>query len=173
MIEEQAQVTKAEGDFVEILTEKRSACGSCSAKAGCGTSLLSTWFPQRRLTLRLRNDVGAKCGDSVIVGLDEGLLQRSSLLLYALPLAGFLSGAVAGEYGFQFVGLHSELGAVLMGLLGLSATLVLVRNQSVGQKTGGNRGVRLLRVTRRSTTIAFGDIPMPRGNQPEGFRTYK
>jgi sigma-E factor negative regulatory protein RseC len=173
VIEEQARVVQAEGDFVEIVTEKRSACGSCSARAGCGTSLLSTWFPQRRLSFRLRNDVAAERGDLVVVGLDEGQLQRGAMLLYALPLAGLLIGAVAGEHGFPIVGLPSELGAVLVGLLGLSAALILVRHLSAGQKLGGDRGVRLLRIARPSSIFAAGEIAMPRRNQTEGFRTYE
>jgi sigma-E factor negative regulatory protein RseC len=173
VIEEQARIVKVDGDFVELETDKRSACGSCSARAGCGTSLLSNWFPQRRLTFRLRNGVGAKPGDSVVVGLDESLLQRSSMMLYALPLAGLLIGAVGGEYGFRFVDLSPELGAVLMGLLGLSAALMLVRHLSAGQKWCGDQGVELLRVTQRSSTVLPSDIAIAGRNQTEGFRTYR
>jgi len=173
MIEEQGRVVRLDGDFAEIVTEKRSACGSCSAKGGCGTSLLSTWFPQRHLSFRLKNEVDARPGDPVIVGLDEALLQRSSMLLYAFPLAGLLLGAIAGEHGFEFLALPSELGAVLVGLLGLIAALFLVRLLTNGKGAVGDPGVRLLRVARQSPSLAPGDISMPGTQQTQGFRTYE
>lgn len=173
MIEEQAHVTRIDGDIAEILIEKQSACGSCSAKSGCGTSLLSNWFPRRLLTLRLKNTVDAKCGDTVVLGLNEAALQRGSLLLYALPLAGLLIGSIGGERAFGFLGLPAELGAVLFGLLGVTITLIFVRQHSRSANQGGDGGVRLLRVVRRSESFVLGNIAMPGTNQPEGFGTNK
>jgi len=170
MIEEQARVVRVRGEMAEIDTERRAACSSCAAKGGCGTSLLATWFPQRRLTFELRNDIGAKVGDSVVVGLDEGLLQRGSLLLYALPLAGLLLGALLGERLFLGLGLAMELGAVLVGLLGLTGALLFVRRTTQHPQRGAQQGVRLLRVARRSTGIGPGVIDMPTAQQPQGFR---
>ena len=51
---------RVDGNIAEIVVEKQSACGSCSANSGCGTSFLSTWFPRRQLTLCLPNIVD--CG---------------------------------------------------------------------------------------------------------------
>ena len=112
VIEEQGSVISGDGDFVVVSVERQSACGSCSAKAGCGTSLLADWFPRRRLTLRLPNTVGAKPGEAVVLGLDEARFQTASLLLYALPLAGLLLGAIAGESLVGVVGGPPELGGV-------------------------------------------------------------
>ena len=170
MIEEQAQVTQLRGDMAEVVTLRRSACGGCEARAGCGTSLLAAWLPQRRLTFELPNLIGAEAGDTVIVGLDERLLQRGSLLLYALPLGGLLSGALLGELLFLHLGLPSELGAVLTGLLGLTAALLMVRRlTSSGMRHGGN-GVRLLRVARRSISVAPEDLRLATAQQQQGLR---
>ena len=170
MIEERARVVRVDGGLAEIVTQQQSSCGSCAAKAGCGTSLLATWLPQRRLSFRLTNDIGASPGDLVVVGLDETLLQRNSLLLYALPLAGLLLGAIAGERGFLAVGLPAELGAVLAGLLGVSAALLLVRRLTASNLPGGQSGLRLLRVVDGSRSFAPGDIAVPDAHQPREFR---
>ena len=158
MIEEQARVVRLDGDLAEILIQKQSACGSCNAKSGCGTSLLANWFPQRRLTLRLNNHIRAQAGDMVVLGLDEATLQRSSLLLYALPLAGLLLAAISGERVFGFLGLPKELGAVLSGLLGLIAALLYVRGKSRSIIRRGDGGVRLLRLAREAASFAPASI---------------
>lgn len=142
MIEEQARVVEVEGDLAEIVAGQHAACGSCSASAGCGTSLLAQWLAPRRANLRLRNDIGARPGDTVTLGIDEGQLRRSALRLYLLPLTGLILGAVLGERLFATVTWPPELGAVGLGLLGLIGALRLV-----GRRAGRVEGaVRMLRV---------------------------
>ena len=41
MIEEQAQVVEIIGNQIILQGQTQSACGSCSASKGCGTSVLS------------------------------------------------------------------------------------------------------------------------------------
>lgn len=162
MIEQEATVVRIDGDTAEVTTRRQSSCGSCSAKGGCGTSLIEAWFPQRVSRFRLKNDIGAHVGDTVVVGLDESKLRRGSLLLYALPLAGLILGAVLGEYLAQRSGHPSELGAVVFGLLGLSAALLQVRRVTSGLASQGDNGLRLVRVLRRSIGISPGDIARPK-----------
>jgi sigma-E factor negative regulatory protein RseC len=154
VIEESARVARVDGDTVEVVTERRSACGSCAAQKGCGTSLLAAWFPQRQLRFRVFNAVGARVGDQVVVGLDEAYLQRGALLLYAVPLAGLLLGAVAGEFAFGALGLHPEPGAIGGGLLGLSGALGLVRRTRL--ESAGEHAVRLLRLAQPSIPVTSG-----------------
>ncbi|MCP5306507.1 MAG: SoxR reducing system RseC family protein [Chromatiaceae bacterium] len=158
MIEEQAQVVGVDGAYAEIATERRSACGTCAAQSGCGTSVLAAWFPQRRLTFRVRNGIDAKVGDRVIVGLDEGALQRGALWLYLVPLAGLLVGAIAGDRLFLHLSWSSELGAVAIGLLGLSVGLAISRRLTLADVATGRCGVQLLRIAGRSPTIPITKV---------------
>lgn len=162
MIEQQATVVRVDGDTAEVTTQRESSCGSCSAKSGCGTSLIDAWFPQRVSKFQLKNDIGAKPGDTVVVGLDEGKMRRGSLLLYALPLAGLILGAVLGEYLATRSGHSSELGAVLFGLLGLSGALIQVRRTTAGMTARSDNGLKLLRIQRSVFTINPGDIAKPK-----------
>lgn len=167
MIEEQARVVDVRGDVATVTTVRHSACGSCDAKRGCGTSLLSNWFPQRRLTFVVNNAIGARPGDTVVVGLDEGRLQRASLMLYGLPLLGLLVGAVGGESIYRWMAWHPELGAVMGGLFGLTAALVLVRNATQHPSGNGGNDVRLLRVAGPTLTLPVTDLV---SEQPERIR---
>lgn len=163
MIEEQARVVEVVDRVAKIVTERRSACGSCAAKQGCGTSLLAAWMPQRQLTFHIANDIDARVGDLVVVGLDERLLQRGSLLLYAVPLAGLLTGAIAGERLLAQFGWSSELGAVLLGLLGLTVSLGLVRRFAAGCVIAGQGGIRLLRVAGQPLSLKPDDRTLSNG----------
>ena len=168
MIEELAKVIDIDGEFAVVVAERQSACGGCTARAGCGTTWLAALLPRRRHCLSIRNDIGAQTGDTVILGLEEKLLQRSSLLLYAVPLIGLLAGAMLGEGASTAFGISAELGSIVAGLMGLSAALMFVRRRTTGD--GGQQEVRLLRVEHRLTAIAPGDIRLPEVQVLPGLR---
>ncbi len=170
MIEEQARVIAVSDDLAEVVTTRHTACGSCAAKSGCGTSLLAAWFPQRQLTFRLQNRLDARVGDTVIVGLNEGMLQRSSLLLYGLPLIGLLAGAIVGEQLAVALLRPSELGGVLGGLSGLTAALWIVRRESERRVRSGKPAVRLLRVAKQAVSVPLPDARLPAVDVPNRIR---
>ena len=167
MIEQIATVVAVHDGDAEVVTTRQTACNSCSAKRGCGTSLLSTWFPQRQLRFRLRNPIGAAPGDTVVVGLDESTMQVASMSLYGLPVVGLLLGAVVGEILAPKLLLHPELGAILGGLCGLIGALALVRQASSNKAESGREEVRLLRVARQTVSFPLSRTAV---DQPEEFR---
>lgn len=144
MIEETAVVDSIDGDYAVVVTQRRSSCGSCNAKGACGTSLIGQFFPQRSAQLSLLNPVQARPGDKVVIGLNEGLLQQTSMMVYAVPLLLFLCGAILG----QWLG-GSELNSILGGLLGLSIGLIFVR-LFTGKKQLRYSEARILRVVTKS-----------------------
>lgn len=170
MIEEQARVIGVSGDVAEVATVRHSACGGCAAKQGCGTSLLAAWFPQRELTFRLQNPVDARVGDTVVIGLNEGALQRSSLLVYGLPLMGLLIGAIAGDQFFIALAWPSELGGIIGSLFGLTAALGFVRHGSERRARYGGNAVRLLRIARHAIGVTPPDTQAQTADQRNMFR---
>lgn len=146
MIEESARVLDVDEDVATVSIERRSACGSCSAHGGCGTALLAAWLPQRRLTFRLHNRVGARRGDTVVVGLDERHLQRYAMMLYATPLVGLLAGAVSGSWLAGMIGVDTELMSVIFGLSGLLVALRWIWHRTHWHGGRSQAGVRLVRV---------------------------
>jgi len=98
MLEAEGVIVKVgqEGVFVE--TSRASACGSCSSKEGCGTSTLSQLLGSKASTFKVLNPIGAALGERVVIGMEEAALLKSSLLVYLLPLAFLLAGAIFGGW---------------------------------------------------------------------------
>ncbi|MGB5776478.1 MAG: SoxR reducing system RseC family protein [Sedimenticolaceae bacterium] len=166
MIEERGRVLRAAGGWAQVAPDPDRSCGSCAAQGGCSTKWLTALFPKRELTFFVDNRIGARPGDAVVVGVDEQLLQRSSLLLYALPLAGLLAGGILGESVFSMLGAHPELGGILGGLTALSAALAFVRRRSAARAAGDRHGVRLLRIMQPPTAYPLGGLGMPPSQSP-------
>lgn len=127
MIEESGRVVAVDGAFAWIETRRKTACGSCSAKAGCGTSVLDKAFGQRMNRIRALNQVEARVGDEVIIGLSESALVRGSFAVYAIPLVGLFAGAGLAT---ALSGAEGEGLAILGGVLGLAAGFIAVRRFS-------------------------------------------
>ena len=133
MIEENAIVVATEGEFAWLETERKSTCGSCAARKGCGTGVLAKVVGRKMTRVVALNQAGARAGDMVIVGIDERSLVRGSLAVYAVPLLALFAGALMGEYWLGFwVG---EAGAMLGGLAGLLAGLAWLRRFSWRSRT--------------------------------------
>lgn len=95
MIESPAKVMRTDGDVAYVEVRNSSGCGSCGVGKECPTILLSQVFGGAKREFRVRNDVGAKAGESVVVGLEEGALLKGSLTMYLLPLLLLFIGAVS------------------------------------------------------------------------------
>jgi len=126
MIEQTGKVVLVKDGFAWVESERTSTCQSCSAKKGCGTSLLDNVFGQKRLAIKTLNSRNSMVGDHVVIGIHESTLIKSSLLMYLMPLLMMFVFAFFAEYVFNV----SELLTVLSGLIGLIAGFFWVRNYS-------------------------------------------
>ena len=93
MIEERAVVIGIEQDIASLEVVRRSACGLCDQTRGCGISL----FGHRNNVFKAQNSIHAKAGDDVIVAIEEHAVLGSALLVYGIPLAALLLGAILGN----------------------------------------------------------------------------
>ncbi|MGE0080624.1 MAG: SoxR reducing system RseC family protein [Thiohalomonadaceae bacterium] len=118
MIEETVQVYAAEGEtaWVEVI-QRKTSCGQCVARSGCGTSALSKVLGQRRLRMAALNPIGARPGDRVIIGLRDDALVRGSVAVYLVPLLAMLAAALIGDA----LAPGQDLAVALAGLMGLAA----------------------------------------------------
>ena len=108
MIEEQAVVIKASKERVTL--EVR----------GCGNSIWGKIFSHQSGHIETRNDLNAKLGDVVILGIDETLMLKSSLMLYGVPLLSmFLCMVIANSFAKEMVELYTLIGAVTGLFLGV------------------------------------------------------
>ncbi len=130
MIEETATVVDIEEGFAWVQTQRRSACDACSANSACGSGVLSRVLGRREHAVRALNEVGARAGEAVIIGLEEQAFVRGSLAVYGVPLLSLLGGGLLGESLAPSLMLTSEGLSIAGGLLGLFAGLWWVRRFS-------------------------------------------
>ncbi|VAW91194.1 hypothetical protein MNBD_GAMMA23-309 [hydrothermal vent metagenome] len=119
MIEQAAKVLRSENDKIFVEVNSQSSCGSCSAKAGCGKSLLDNVFKTKPLNISVDNTLGAKVNDDVIVGLNESALLQVSFYLYLLPLLSMLFASIMAVYLMPAP--YSEISSIAAAVIGLFA----------------------------------------------------
>ncbi len=94
--EAEGRVVRLEGEGAVIEAEARAGCGRCDEARGCAAGTLGKLFCRSPRQFRVRNDVGARPGERVVVAVGEGALWRSALAAYGLPLLLILVGAAVG-----------------------------------------------------------------------------
>lgn len=107
MTESEAVVTRLEGDFVWV--NLNSDCSSCAGSGGCGLGDGKGKRPQR-----IRNTIGARVGDHLILSVPDGAVMRAVLYCYLLPLILVLLAAGGG------MALGGEFGSIIGAIAGLS-----------------------------------------------------
>lgn len=126
MIEEQGRVMAIEHGAVWIEVLGKTACSGCTASVGCGQGLLEGLGAGRQCKrIRALSVMPLKVGDSVVVGIREDFLLRSTLAVYLLPLLGlFISAIVAQWFGF------GEPLVIFAAFLGFASVWAVVRSAS-------------------------------------------
>ena len=128
MIEETVLVTKIDSGIAWIKLQRQSGCGSCGAKGGCGTQLLSGFFAKRQKELPINNTLDVKVGEQVIVGVDENALVRSALSIYLFPLLSAFLSAVFASFVFSGMAEQSrELFSIIFAAAGFVVSIVVVK----------------------------------------------
>jgi len=151
MIEERALVLKLELLALEAQTENQSiatleivrktACGLCGQTRGCGNSLWGKLFSHKSTSFKAENSINATVGDSVIVGIDESALMKSALILYVIPLATMLFGAILVASITS-----SETAPILGAGVGLLLGFVWVKAHTTGQTYYQKHQPKILRL---------------------------
>lgn len=127
MVEEQAQVVEVRGSRLMLEARTRSACDSCSASRGCGTSVLSKVVGRKFSRFQAENTVNAKPGDTVVVGLSEDALLTASLAMYLLPIMVMILIALLADQLLATPLAGRDLYIAASALLGLAAGAFLSR----------------------------------------------
>ncbi|MFL0797020.1 MAG: SoxR reducing system RseC family protein [Cellvibrionaceae bacterium] len=120
MLEENGKIVAIEDDCLWVETIQKTACGTCAAEKGCGTSVLGRYLSKAnfiRVLLEGRERSCYSVGDTVKIGIPEDVVVKASLFVYLLPLAGLLLGAILGDF-ISGTDLSVLLGAVTGLMLG-------------------------------------------------------
>jgi len=99
-----------------------AACPRCAAGKGCGAGLFTDTGRQRQVEATVRPGLQLAEGDLVEVTLAPDNLLRAALIVYGLPMAGAVVGAMLA-YALSL----GDVGAAVAALAGLVAGLLLGR----------------------------------------------
>lgn len=132
MLETRAIVVHVQGSHAFVEARGGGGCGHCDSERGCGSGKLSQLFCNSPRQFKVQNEAHACVGDEVQITLLDGVLLRSSILMYVMPLLLLLSGGMLGGHWASNAASrdgYSALGA----LIGLVAGFLLARWFSLRQ----------------------------------------
>lgn len=134
MIEEHAIVVSVSGETAMLEIVRKKPCGLCGKSRGCGISLWGKLF-NHKSEFRATNSIGAKAGDSVIVGVDEQALLKGSMKIYGLPLLALLVGALLSMTFLpaDATAMQKDTYAVVGAAAGLVLSLLWLKGHAAGQ----------------------------------------
>lgn len=105
--------TSADG-WAEVITDKLDACAQCVSSRSCHSDCRSI-----RMVTRVRNNAGARAGDTVAVFISSSSVLKSAAILYLIPITFLMIGAGAGALLGQKFGLEESAATMLFALVGL------------------------------------------------------
>jgi len=115
MIKEWATVVSWHNGEAVVSCDVKASCNSCASRAGCGSRVLNKLGPQMTHTISVPSALVV--GQKVELGIAEGSLLSSALLVYMSPLVGLFVMAALFQTLFGY-DLAAMSGAVLGGVGG-------------------------------------------------------
>jgi sigma-E factor negative regulatory protein RseC len=143
VLEEIAEVVEVHSDFLLVSSSRLSACNTCQASANCGQRSLAGLFGNKTIFIKLENPerLTVEVGQSVVLGLHEHALLKSSVVMYLIPLLFLIISAVAATLFNLSEGL-----IIVSGLVALLLGFVVARKLSTKLLSNPNYTPRLLRI---------------------------
>lgn len=123
MIKEWATVVSWQQGIAVVRYDRKTGCCNCNAGFDCSIPTLNELVPQNEHPLQIPNHQLLKPGQRVEVGIAEGALLRSAMLVYMMPLLGMMLGGILLQYW-----LGTDAFAALGTLLGGGVAFILVRS---------------------------------------------
>jgi len=117
MMKEWATVISWQNGVAELRCETQAGCSSCHSRSGSGSRVLNELGPQTEHNLQVHSVEQLEPGQKVELGIMEGSLLRSALLVYMTPLFGGIFGGGMLQWMFK-ADVFALIGAVAGGLVG-------------------------------------------------------
>lgn len=125
MIKEWATVISWQNGVALVSCDVKASCNSCASRAGCGSRVLNKLGPQTTHTISVPSDQPLVAGQKVELGIAEGSLLGSAMLVYLSPLVGLF--VLGGLFQMLF---GTDLAAMCGGALGGVGGFLLARGFS-------------------------------------------
>ena len=117
--EEGFVVDKTDDGWARVITNRRSACGSCRAAHCCSSMGSST-----KMVIRALDKSGAKPGDLVTMHLQTNTAIKSAAIAYMIPVAGLIGGAITGVRLSHELGTGESATSIVIAIVGLALGFV-------------------------------------------------
>lgn len=120
MLETRAIIIHVQGNQALVEAKGGIGCGNCDSEKGCTSGKLSQLFCSKPRQFTVLNETKAGVGDEVQITLPDGVLLRSSMLMYVVPLSLLLSGGMLGAHWASDTATRDGYAAIgaLCGLVG-------------------------------------------------------
>jgi sigma-E factor negative regulatory protein RseC len=148
IMKEEGVVTSLIGGMAKVETTQTEACSGCSAKGAC-----SSMGGMKKREIVVRNNLGAKEGDHVVIAVPRKGIMGAGVLVYLAPVLVMIAAAAFGNAMGPSVGLSAQDGSVICGLLGLALSFLMLYfiSKAVGQKKALE--IKLLRILKQGETL--------------------
>ena len=103
-----------EGGIAQVVTDRKNACGGCGSTDSCHSCLSNS-----KMMTEALNSAGAKEGDLVDINLNSGLVLKGAAIMYLIPIAGLMMGALIGSFISGILGIDETVSAIIFSILGL------------------------------------------------------
>lgn len=131
MIDAPGVITAIDDKYAVVLMDE-TGCGRCHEDGGCGGNNLGKMLCSAPRTFRVRNPGNLRIGDRVQVAIAEGVVRRSAMAAYGLPLLTLFVGALGGS------AIAGEPGAIVGAVAGLFCAWLALRHAQ-GRSTPDQR----------------------------------
>ena len=121
VMKEEGVVTGLVGGMAKVETTQTEACGHCGMKGAC-----TSMGTMKKREVVVKNTVQAKEGDHVMLAVPRKGVMGAGAAVYLLPIVAMLIGAAMGSKLGPEIGLNSQDGSVILGLLGLVIPWILI-----------------------------------------------
>lgn len=122
-IEEQGVVVELKGHQAKVQMKENPACESCAGHGACHA--IGSIFGKRVMVMEALNPEGAQVGQQVIVSFKSEQLPKASFIIFIIPVAGLLAGAILG-YCLN-VGGNRDISSLIFGILGVTLTFLAIK----------------------------------------------
>ena len=130
MLVETGRVAAIEPKGLWVETMRRSTCGSCEVKQGCGHGIMNELSEKRRnytwVPFAGESQDLFSLNDDVDIGLPEDVLLFGSFVVYIVPLLSMLLIAIIGQAMLSAT-LGLDQGAAVGAVIGFLGGLGIVR----------------------------------------------
>lgn len=121
MMRERGVVEESSPQTAVVRIEQSSACATCESRGSCHVQ------NDKKFTVEVVNELGAKVGDVVEISMPSGSVIKASLAVYALPVLGLILGAVAGGGLSEALNLAPTPASLIGGGAGLAIAVAILR----------------------------------------------